>query len=213
MLCLFSNYFLLFYKMKTCKQFSFFLLFAFCCISVKAQKVELDIKYLTEVPGGDANTIVYDQYRKLSIADFKASPDEGSSAAAITSSGFMFKAGYRSFNGKATLMISVYCSFDKAASWMKEKAKNNYILSHEQHHFDISYISTLLFIKKIKKTSFKQDSYMDQLKEVYNQAVTDMESLQHRYDTETHNGILKDKQAEWNKKIDDQLASLIAAKN
>jgi hypothetical protein len=199
--------------MKTCKQFSFLLLTIFCCISVKAQKVELDIKYLTEVPGADANTIVYNQHRKLGIADFKATPDEESVAAAITSSGFMFKAGYRSFNGKATLMISVYCSFDKATSWMKENAKNNYILSHEQHHFDISYISTLLFIKKIKKTSFKQGNYMDRLKEVYSQAVADMETLQHRYDTETHNGILKDKQAEWNKKIDDQLVSLIAENN
>jgi len=198
--------------MKTCKQFSFLLLTIFCCVSVNAQKVELDIKYLTVAPGADDNTIVYNQHRKLGIADFKASPDEGSGAAAITSSGFMFKAGYRSFQGKATLIISVYCSFDKATSWMKEKAKNNYILSHEQHHFDISYISTLLFIKKIKKTSFKQDNYMAQLKEVYNQAVEDMENLQHRYDTDTNNGILKDKQAEWNKKIDDQLASLAAEK-
>jgi hypothetical protein len=54
---------------------------------------------------------------------------------------------------------------------------------------------------------------MDRLKEVYSQAVADMETLQHRYDTETHNGILKDKQAEWNKKIDDQLVSLIAENN
>ena len=83
---------------------------------------------------------------------------------------------------------------------MKDKGKNEYILAHEQHHFDISYISTLMFIKKLQKTKFTDENYSSDLQSIYNKAIEDMEELQNKYDTETKNGIL----------IDEQLASLIS---
>jgi len=198
--------------MKMIKPFSLLILLSVFFTLCHAQKIETSITYLTTIPD-PGNNIVYDQQRKLTIEDFKGRPEDNSAAVAITNSGFMFKAGYRSSNGKATLAISVYCSFDKQLSWMKEKAKNDYILTHEQHHFDISYISTLLFMKKLKQIKFNEDGYMEQLKAAYKEAVKNMEALQNKYDTETNNGILKDKQADWNKKIDQQLASLLGENN
>lgn len=177
--------------------------------SAHAQKVEANIVYLTNTPDQSNSIIIYDQQRKLAIEDFKGQPEEESVAAAITHSGFMFKAGYRNANGKASLSITVYCSFDKQLSWMKAKAKNPYILSHEQHHFDITYISTLLFMKKIKQVHFRQEDYKVQLQDTYNEAIGYMRQLQHQYDTETNNGILKDRQALWDKKIDEQLLGLV----
>ncbi|MBL0356823.1 MAG: hypothetical protein IPP72_07965 [Chitinophagaceae bacterium] len=182
-------------------------------LSAGAQKIETSITYLSSIPDPGNNYIVYDRHRKLSIEDFKGKPEEESVAAAITNSGFMFKAGYRNVNGKATLSITVYCSFDKELSWMKQKAKTAYILSHEQHHFDITYIGTLLFIKKLKQVNFNQEKYKEQLHNLYNEVVIDMQKLQNRYDTETNNGILTDKQAMWNIKIDEQLASLLSEGN
>jgi hypothetical protein len=199
--------------MKLLKYFSLLIPITLICFSAAAQKIETSITYLTAIPGADDNTIVYDQHRKLNIEDFKGRPDNDNVAVAITTSGFTFKAGYRNANGKATLLVSVYCSFDKSSSWMKDKAKNDYILLHEQQHFNISYISTMLFIKKLKKLKFNQDGYMNQLREAYNEAIKNMEDLQHQYDGDTNNGILKDKQAAWNKKIDEQLASLIKENN
>jgi hypothetical protein len=194
--------------MNPFKPFSFCILFFVLTFSATAQKVETSITYLSTIPDPGNDYVVYDRQRKLTIDDFKATPDPANAAVAITTSGFMFKAGYRKEEGKATLLISVYCSFDKQLSWLKEKGKNPYILSHEQLHFDISYIGTLLFMKKVQQSTFKQEGYMDQLRAIYQQAVDNMEQLQHQYDTETNNGINTGKQAEWGLKIQEQLALL-----
>ncbi len=170
-----------------------------------AQKVETAITWITNIPDA-SNNIIYNPKQKLTIADFRGTPDNSTDAVAITASGFMFTAGYHSKNGNATLSIGVYCSFSKNESWMKEKGKNEYILAHEQHHFDISYLSTLSFLQKIKKINFSQDKYMDQLKEAYKKTVEEMETLQNKYDKETGNGINKEKQEEWNRKIEEQLS-------
>lgn len=183
--------------------FSLIILPAFTS-TVVAQKVETNITWLTNIPDA-ANNIIYNPLQKLTIEDFKGSSDESASAAAITSSGFMFTAGYHSKNGKATLSVAVYCSFDKQESWMKEKGKTAYILTHEQHHFDISYLNTLLFIKKLKQTKFNQENYMEQLKDIYKKVVQDMKNMQHQYDEETGNGINTARQEDWNKKIDEQV--------
>lgn len=175
-------------------------------INTFAQKVETSITWLTDIPDA-ANNITYNSSQKLSIEDFKGAPETAMDAVAITSSGFMFKAGYHSSNGKATLSVTVYCSFDKQKSWMKEKGKNPYILSHEQHHFDISYLNTLLFIKKLKQARFTQEEYKEQLKDIYNEVVQGMRNMQQQYDEETGNGINTAKQAEWNKKIDEKVAA------
>lgn len=185
--------------------FSSILLLAFG-IHGFAQKVETGITWLTTIPGA-ADKIIYNPNQKLTIGDFKGTPDAGMDAVAITSSGFMFNAGFHSSNGKATLSVEVYCSFSTQQSWMKEKGKNPYILAHEQHHFDISYLNTLLFVKKVKQARFKQEDYMQQLKDIYSEVVEDMRSMQQQYDGETGNGTNTVKQEEWNKKINEKLAA------
>ena len=181
------------------------ILFITISANAVAQKIETSITWLTNIPDAE-NNIRYNPKQKLTIEDFEGTADVSTDAVATTSSGFMFKAGYHSSGGKATLSVAVYCSFYKKESWMKEKGKNTYILAHEQHHFDISYLNTLLFIKKLKQTRFSQDNYMGQLKTVYKEVVEKMESMQNKYDTETINGINKEKQAEWNEKIEGLLA-------
>lgn len=196
--------------MNLFKQFFVLLVAIVSSVSANAQKIETTINYVTAVPGISDNTILYDAPGKLKIEDFKGKPENDNVAVAITTSGFTFKAGFRKAEGKSSLIIGVYCTFNKETSWMKERGKNDYILLHEQHHFDISYISTLLFIKALKKIKFKQEGYMDQIKDVYYAAIKQMEALQQQYDSETNNGILKDRQAAWNKKIDDQVTVLAA---
>lgn len=187
--------------------FSFILFFILCEVS-SAQKIETKISWLRNIPDAKDN-IVYNPKQKLSIADFKGVPDDTNTAVAITSSGFTFKAGYRYENNKATLAISLYCSFNKNESWMKEKGKTAYILAHEQRHFDISYLSTMQFIKRVQQTTFAEEGYMEQLKAIYKEVVQQMSELQRQYDTETNNGINTAKQEEWNKKIEKQLSDAI----
>ncbi len=200
-------FFLLLYKMILNKKIAVLIISLIIAFAAKAQNIKTVITYTNSI--ADSRYIVYIPSQKLTIEDFTGKPDAGNDAVAITSSGFLFKAGYRNKAGKATLLISVYCNFDKQLSWMKESGKNDYILGHEQYHFDISYISTLLFIKKLKQTNFTNSKYMQQLEAVYNDAIKNMEQLQNHYDTETNNGLQKDKQEIWNKKIDKELTILL----
>ena len=184
------------------------LIISFCIItSVSvAQKIDTDIRYNTT--STDNNIICYTPNNKLIIDDFKGKPAENSVAVAITSSGVSFKAGFKSSGSKATLIITVSCNFDKNLSWMKEHGKNEYVLRHEQHHFDITYLSTLAFIKKLKAADFTIRNYKHKLKTLYTTTMQEMEQLQYQYDGETHNGQLKDKQLSWNRKIDERLVEV-----
>jgi hypothetical protein len=177
----------------------------FCIVSVTcfSQKINTDIRYNVASPS--SNIICYTPHSKLEIEDFKGTPVENTPAIAITSSGVSFKAAFKSIGSKATLIITVSCNFDKNLSWMKERGKNDYVLRHEQHHFDITYLSTLAFIKKLKQANFTIDNYQKKLQFIYTTAMQDMEKLQHQYDGETMNGQLKEEQLAWNKKIDEQL--------
>ena len=197
---------MLFYvQMKTPKGF---LIISFCIIgSVSiAQKIDTEILYSTI--STDNNIICYTPNNKLAIDDFKGTPVENSVAIAITSSGISFKAGFKKSGSKATLIMTVSCNFDKNLSWMKQHGKNEYILGHEQHHFDITYLSALAFIKKLKRANFTISNYQDKLKTLYTTTMQEMEQLQHQYDGETQNGQLKEEQHDWNKKIDERLVEI-----
>jgi DNA-binding transcriptional regulator YbjK len=93
---------------------------------------------------------------------------------------------------------------------MKENGKNNYVLTHEQHHFDITYLSTLAFIEKLKQAKFTVANYREKLQAIYTNTMEEMEQLQHQYDDETRNGRLKEIQLTWNKKIEERLTEIAA---
>jgi len=189
------------------KQTISLILFLIASFAVSAQKIETRITWLATNPG-TTDIIIYHPQQQLTIADFKGQPDASTDAVAITSSGFMFKAGYQSENEKGILSLQVYCSFNKNDSWMKERGKTAYILVHEQRHFDISYLSTLLFIKKVQQTNFQQPDFMAQLRNIYKEIVQQMSERQQQYDSETNNGINTTKQEEWNKRIEKDIAGL-----
>lgn len=187
------------------------ILFIISCFVVNiavAQKLQVKVIY---TDGKKDDALIYYSPKKLSWNDFTGSPNMSSDAAAITSAGFGFGAGFKRVDDKAELTITVNCNFNKTKSWVKESGRTAYILNHEQHHFDISYISTMLFVQKLKEAHFTMDNYKTLLPSIYNQCVQNMSDLQEKYDTETSNGRIKDKQEEWNKKIATQLSSLNSA--
>lgn len=84
-----------------------------------------------------------------------------------------------------------------------------YALEHEQHHFDITYINTCLFFKKLKEAKLNRSNYNSLSEKIYNECVEALHQMQDAYDGETLNGRKKEVQAVWNSKIDRQLEELI----
>jgi hypothetical protein len=186
-------------------------LFCLMTLSVGAQNLSVVVKYTTSPNLPDKSLIFYNGKRKLNWGDFKAVSNDNLEAAALTSAGLGFDESYDYSDGRGTLTVTVYCYFDPEQSWVKQIGRNDYILKHEQHHFDISYINTLLFIKKLKQASFTNSNYKQLIRDFYKEAGKKMFDMQNQYDTETHHGLIKDKQAEWSDKIDQQLQSLDAS--
>jgi hypothetical protein len=138
--------------------------------------------------------------QKLTWDDFKEKPDAASPNAALTSSMIKYDFGYNNADG---LKFHIYCQFDMEKSW--GRAKTDYILSHEQGHFDIAEI----FARKLNK-AFKNYSPTTTMKKDINRIYTDLmqqlQDMQAQYDRETNFSINKPQQEEWLKKIKDELS-------
>ena len=125
-------------------------------------------------------------------------PADNGVTAALTVSGFGYSANIKTVNGKGQLNIQVYCYFNKNKSWVKPGRNTAYILSHEQHHFDISYICAAIFVDKLRGTIFNNANYSTRLPEIYNESCDIMNKMQNDYDGQTKNGQVKAEQARWN---------------
>lgn len=155
------------------------------------------------------DTIYYNPDRKLDWEDFKGIPVENSIAAAITESGFGYRMSMNSIDGRMTVTITVLCYFNKKNSWVKPGLNTEYALNHEQHHFDITYINACLFIQKLRAAHFNSNNYAALADHIHNECYQALDKMQNEYDGQTLNGRSHRMQSAWNKKIDQQLESVI----
>jgi hypothetical protein len=134
--------------------------------------------------------------RKLTWADYKGKVQEGSDAAASTATylGIEYNFGRDGFDYKIT------CSFSKTKSWGLHKT--DYILTHEQGHFDIAEIFARKLNKQMGEYKFNPASFKDDLRNIYQSLMAEKDAFQNLYDEETNHSIRKEKQAEWLGKIE-----------
>ena len=162
--------------------------------------------YWTEQTTMPASEVIYySTSRPLIWQDFRGNPDAASRASAMTASGFGYKADYKNVGSKTNINISVYCYFNKNNSWVKTGRTTNYILNHEQHHFDISFIAANLFIEKLKAASITRRNYNVILPNLYTECCSIMNRMQDEYDSQTKNGQLKEEQERWNNYLKEKI--------
>lgn len=144
-------------------------------------------------------TIPWSEKQKLTWADYKGAVKTDSDVAASTATylGIEYNFNNNGFGYKIT------CSFSKTKSWGLHKT--DYILAHEQGHFDIAEIFARKLNKQMKDYKFDKDNFKEDLKEIYLKITEEKEIMQNDYDRETNHSILKEKQTEWLKKIDQLL--------
>jgi FtsZ-binding cell division protein ZapB len=188
------------------KYFLICIFFLFGKIASAQVNVIVQWQPLAGTEAGD--TIHYDNNRRLDWKDFQGTPDNKSIAAAITASGFGYSMSMQTRNNHTSIIITVYCFFDKSHSWVKKGMNTNYALVHEQHHFDITYLHACQFVKRLKAATFTRSNCDELVEKINNEAYAELEKMQNDYDGQTKNGQLKDVQADWNKKIDQLLLNL-----
>jgi hypothetical protein len=143
--------------------------------------------------------------KKLTWNDFKAAPDKKSTNAAMTSTNIKFDFSYNSDRG---FEYHITCQFDPYRSW--GRIQTDYILSHEQGHFDIAEIYARKLYKALKGYNPDPKKGNKELNKIYQNLMKEMDVTQRSYDKETNFSINRTEQAQWLTKIKEELKNLEA---
>jgi Bacterial protein of unknown function (DUF922) len=148
----------------------------------------------------DEDLLPWSSSRRLTWSDYLAQPDPSSDAAASTTT-FLGIDYHFTSNG---FTYKIDSRFSKVRSWGLYKTE--YILSHEQGHFDIAEVFARKLHKKMSEYNFDRKTYQKDLKKIYDEVIEEKEETQNKYDRETRHSINKQKQAEWLQRIEEMLS-------
>jgi len=149
--------------------------------------------------GQNEEFIEWSAAKRLSWEDYLAKPSSSSDAAAITSTALGLE--YHVRNNILTYTIT--CRFSKTRSW--GKYRTDYILQHEQGHFDITELYARKLDDAIREYSFNPKKFKTDLDQIYKEIMEEKEEVQNQYDLDTDFSRNPEKQSEWLKKIQREL--------
>ena len=164
----------------------------------------LSLTLVMVVSTKQSNLIEWNAGRKLTWEDFKAQPDKTSTNAALTSSSINIEFGYTNTG----LKYNIKCRFDKNLSW--GRIKNDYILAHEQGHFDIAEIHARKLNKLLKAYKFNSRTVARDVNTIYETVMKEHHAFQSLYDQETNYSRDFKLQDQWLTRIQDELNKLEA---
>ena len=142
--------------------------------------------------------------RKLTWDDFKGKPDiiNNPNTLAMTHSGFGYESGITLFKDGQIFVQSVFMTNQ---SWVLPESKNDYILRHEQIHFDITEIYSRKLRKELADAKITSNN-LYQAKANFESVFNEMRKRQERYDSETKRGDKKETQENWEAIVEIELA-------
>ena len=138
--------------------------------------------------------------------DFRATPDDNSKHAASINTGIKYSWKTRIIDGKKTLSYNIIAYMIPSKSWVKSSRKSDYILKHEQLHFDI----TEYYARQLKEAfadyKIKQSIKTD-LQGIYKGIMEERFRMQNRYDRATNHSIDTTAQRQWQEKTEELLTT------
>lgn len=153
--------------------------------------------------------IIWQEDRKLAWDDFKSPVSRKSNpdVVAYTHCGWEYSV-IKSSNPKSPVKIEITTIFNEDRSWKDTKRINDYILLHEQKHFDIAELFARKLRKEVVEKIKTSGDYDKNFKAVYSKITTDYKNFQISYDKITEHGMNKEKQAEYNALIAEEIDHL-----
>jgi hypothetical protein len=151
-----------------------------------------------------AEVIKWDKGIKIKWDDFKGKADINSPFAAMSAIGLHYK--YTSWSNKKVYKINfqVYSSFNKIKSWSKGRLRTEWMLRHEQLHFDIGGLVSREFKKEAERRSYGKN-YKNEIRRIFNRYTLNLQKLQQKYDEQTQHSENKMKQKEWENLVHQEL--------
>lgn len=182
--------------------FSFLLLalnFSGTPAPLKSGATKAETKTAIHRTGEDEESIPWNMSRRLSWDDFLCEPQKNSDAVASTSTSLGI--AYQVEHGDLT--YSITCNFSKLKSW--GLLRTDYILAHEQGHFDITEIFARKLFKALQEYQFNRKTYRQDVNAIYKDIVQQKEDMQAAYDGLTDHSRNRKVQYEWLQKINQLL--------
>jgi hypothetical protein len=148
------------------------------------------------------NPIIYSSENKLQWANFKSPVPDTAEFSAVTIANFSITTQVNHVRKTGNVEIIAFMEPDK--SYVKIGKQTDYLLNHEQRHFDIAELHARKLRKEI--ASFKYSSSVeDSIIRVYHEVHSEYRQFQLSYDEETEHSGNKNKQHEWDMRIDSLL--------
>jgi len=151
--------------------------------------------------------IEWSEKRKLRWSDYKGKPQRRN---AVASTCYELRYIFPiTLEGVVQPTVSVRALFFPKDSWKLDAFANDYILSHEQGHFDLVEI----FARRLRRAiqSREYNSLRDlhaHIHSMYDSVNTSMEKIQELYDEDTENSMNTVRQEKWNQIIQKELYEL-----
>jgi hypothetical protein len=167
-----------------------------------ARKVMVRFSDYTEKPEGD--TIYYRADRPLTWDDFRDKPRVGNYEAEVFTT-----IGYAERNevikGIIYVNMTIKVSVAKSDCWVQSGGRDEYILNHEQRHFDIEKIVSEHFKQRIAAMDLPVDNFYGPINVEYLETLREATRMQREYDLQTRHGQDRGAQQQWNERIDREL--------
>ncbi|MCB0397514.1 MAG: DUF922 domain-containing protein [Flavobacteriales bacterium] len=162
----------------------------------------------------EGKTIAWSENRPLKWEDFQGPPADDSPYKALTDYRITFKGSINPNNyGKKgpNVQETVYevdCMFNIDRSWVKEGARTEELLKHEQVHFDIAEWHARTLRKELDKLKTADPKTQKLATKLFQDISRDCRRLQEQYDSNTDHGVKPDQQEEWSGRVAKELKKL-----
>lgn len=135
----------------------------------------------------------------LTWEDFKAPASKESKFDANTNAGLSFSWGLKNDNGVIEFTYKVKSYFNPYLSWVRIGSDHDYLLKHEQLHFDITELHARKLRKKMSEitiASLGKDP-KGYLTRIYQAVEKERSTMQLEYDKDSRHSLDKDGEARW----------------
>jgi hypothetical protein len=140
--------------------------------------------------------------RPLHWDDFQGHPKPETGVDAVSSCGIRCDPELRR---DGTLRFEVNAYFSHHDSWVDAGDANNYLLEHEQRHFDLAELYARKLRKELQATAFERGKINTQIQQTYDRMFRAYKKAQKTYDAESAHSTDLEAQQRWDRWIADEL--------
>ncbi len=148
--------------------------------------------------------ITWNEDRKLTWADFKGVPNGPLAYVASSNTGVSFSYSYRERNGVGEIKFAVLSYFYPNLSWYRSSKVSDYILAHEQIHFDISELHARKLRQRLAVIPHDRE-FKSKAETLYEIIEADRREMQLQYDVESDHSNANEEEFLWRAYIAEQL--------